>query len=120
MSKILTPAGWKDVIVEQTIVEDAEYGYGYHDEVDQHHKAILAHAKKNGYTVNHNDHGNSHTAEKPGSKPHAKPHITVHYERGDKAHRDSPSGITIHKGTAAYKDKKLHSHADKAQGDEDY
>lgn len=123
MSRILTPKGWRDLepIQESGAFDNdkhgAHYGMGFHDSVGSDHKKTMKHIASKGYKVNHNDHGTSHTGDTVGSKPHAKPDVTIHYERGDKAHRDGPSGVTIHKGSAAHKDSQLHKHATKAQGE---
>ena len=71
------------------IEEDHEYGIGFSKKSYNAGQKGLAHLKKSGLKVNHGDQGN-----KPGSKPHKKPDATVHYEIGDKPHRDGASGVT--------------------------
>lgn len=67
----------------------------------KHVDNALAHAKKQGYKINHND---------GGALKHKDPHITFHHDGDD----DEPSSYTVHKGTPASNDKKLNpgkSHA---------
>lgn len=76
------------------------------DEMELAHSSKgIAAAHKAGLKINHND-MQQPTGNTPGSKPHSKPDITVHYERGDKAHRDGSSGVTLH--TAAAKKHSSH------------
>ena len=76
------------------------------DKADSRHKAVMAHAKKMGYNVHHEEH---YGDEKSGNK--GSPDITVHYQRGDDRESASPEAIEIHKSGKAAKDKTLRAHA---------
>lgn len=73
---------------------------------DSRHNAVMAHAKKMGYNVHHDEH---YGDEKSGNK--GTPDITVHYQRGDDRKSASPEAIQIHKSGKAAKDKTLKAHA---------
>ena len=86
-----------------TEAKDSEYVGPTSEKTGMARKAaVLAHAKKQGYKVNHED-------GQGEANPHAKPDISIHYERGDH-HSDSwPSGYTVHHDGVAHKDKQLRS-----------
>jgi len=94
-----------DIVMEDNLTEakDSEYVGPQSEKTGMARKtAVLAHAKKQGYKVNHED-------GQGEANPHAKPDISIHYERGDH-HSDSwPSGYTIHHDGVAHKDKQLRS-----------
>ena len=76
------------------------------DKADSRYSKVVAHAKKMGYNVHHEEH---YGDEKSGNK--GSPDITVHYQRGDDRESASPEAIEIHKSGKAAKDKTLRAHA---------
>lgn len=76
------------------------------DKADSRYNAVMAHAKKMGYNVHHQE---SYGDEKSGNK--GSPDITVHYQRGDDRNSASPEAIEIHKNGKAAKDNTLKAHA---------
>lgn len=71
---------------------------------ESRYNGVIAHAKKMGYNVHHNEHFSD---EKSGNK--GTPDITVHYERGDHRGNADPVSIQVHKDGKANKDSTLAS-----------
>ena len=100
--------GVQPVMVSEEVVIDE----GLHvmprnnDKADSRHSAVMAHAKKMGYNVHHEEH---YGDEKSGNK--GSPDITIHYQRGDDRKSASPEAIEIHKSGKAAGDKVLKLHA---------
>lgn len=92
----------------ESFKEENEYGIGYNRKSVNHADKGLASIKKSNLKVNHIGNSEHDSGNTPGSKPHSKPDVTIHYERGDKPHRDSPSGSTYH--TDAAKNHDSHKH----------
>lgn len=91
---------------ESVELDEAEHVIPYNTKASldgkERYKHVMAHAKKMGYNVHHNEH---YTDEKSGNK--GTPDVTIHYERGDNRHDSSPASIEIHKGGKGAKDKTL-------------
>ena len=98
---------------QQVVSEEITHGFGYDKKSHNAAQKGLKSAHAAGMKINHGDQGNT-----PGSKPHKKPDVTVHYEIGDKPHRDGASGVTLH--TAAAKKHPSAEHFKKAGGDDDH
>lgn len=66
------------------------------------YKSVVAHAKKMGYKVHHQDTAGDEKGDAD---------ITVHYQGGESRHSSDPESIEIHKGGKAHGDKALHAFA---------
>ena len=104
MSKLVEAAAEflaRDTLTKQTkSITEAEYQMPYSsktsDPPDVRYKNVIAHAKKMGYNVHHNEHMGD---DKSGNK--GSPDITFHYERGDHRNNADPASIQIHSGNAS-------------------
>ena len=92
----------------RSVAEEHEYGFGYSSKSSGHADKGMSSLKKSNLKVNHIGNSEHDSGNTPGSKPHSKPDVTVHYERGDKPHRDSPSGATLHSSAAKSHDSAKH------------
>ena len=104
MSKLIEAAAEflaRNTLTKQiTRITEAEYQMPYSsktsDPPDVRYKNVIAHAKKMGYNVHHNEHMGD---DKSGNK--GSPDITFHYERGDHRNNADPASIQIHSGNAS-------------------
>ena len=103
----------KTIEAYASMYEERHIGFGYSDAKSKHASNGISTMHKAGLKINHDD-MTTPTGNTPGSKAHSKPDATVHYERGDEAHRDGASGITLH--TDAAKKHAGVQHLNKAKG----
>lgn len=109
-------------IKEELQIQEKKINFGMSG--DDHKPGIHA-AHKSGLKINHIGMDADHdSGNKPGSAEHDKPDVTVHYERGDRPHRDSPTGVTLHtpaaKKAAHHFQKKVNEVTDPGEGHEYY